>query len=77
MKGKQIGEFSLKCITITVSPGPGGSTILAGNYEGTVSDVGVIFLTASFVGRQSGTWSATGYVFAADGQTISTTATGQ
>ncbi len=75
-KGKQMGEFSLKLVTITTSPGPGGLTLLTGNYEGT-GEVGAIFLTATFAGRQSGTFSVTGVSFAKDGEATAATGSGQ
>jgi hypothetical protein len=35
MAGKAVGEFSLKMITITNTPGPAGSTLIEVNFEGT------------------------------------------
>ncbi len=76
-KGKQVGEFSLKCTTITVSPGPGGSTVRACNFEGNVSGVGTVVLTVSFVGGRSGTYSLDGFVFRDDGENFSATGYGE
>jgi len=76
-KGKQVGEFSLKCTTITVCPGPAGSTIRKCNFEGTLSSVGTGVLTVEFVGGRSGTFSLVGFVFRDDGETFSTTGQGQ
>ncbi|HVN91162.1 MAG TPA: hypothetical protein VMT61_15220 [Candidatus Binataceae bacterium] len=76
-KGKVIEETALKCATIAVSPGPGGSTMLTGNYEGSAPGLGKTVVTASFAGRHSGTFIAHGYSFGEDGETVSGTATGQ
>ena len=76
-KGKELGEFSLKTITITAIPGPGGSTMLQGNFEGTGTGVGTVILTATFVGRKSGTFSTTGVALADNGETVSTTGSGE
>ena len=57
-KGKVIEETALKCATIAVSPGPGGSTMLTGNYEGSAPGLGKTVVTASFAGRHSGTFIA-------------------
>jgi hypothetical protein len=66
--GKQTGEYSLKFTSITLTPGPGGSVLLEGNYEGSVTApgeagrsgtvLGTILGTATFVGgAKSGTYS--------------------
>ena len=34
-RGKSVGEYSAKSTSATLSPGPGGSTITAINFEGT------------------------------------------
>ena len=48
--GKAIGEFSLKAITATYSPGPAGSVLDQVNWEGTASGFGAVFATATYVG---------------------------
>ena len=53
--GKPVGEFSFKFTSLAVRPGPGGSTIIEGNYEGPASGIGTIIGTAAFVSRKSGT----------------------
>ncbi len=76
-KGKQVGEYSLKMVTITTSPGPGGLTLLTGNYEGTSTEVGAIFVTTTFAGTYSGTFSTTGISFSKDGEAITSTGSGR
>ncbi len=76
-KGKQVGEFSLKMVTMTTAPGPGGLTLLTGNYEGTSTEVGAIFLTATFAGTYSGTFSTTAISFSKDGEAITTSGNGR
>ena len=48
--GKPIGEFSLKMITLSSTPGPAGSVLNEGNFEGTATGFGALFLTATFIG---------------------------
>jgi hypothetical protein len=48
--GKAIGEFSLKAITGTHSPGPAGSVLNQVNWEGTATGFGAVFGTATYVG---------------------------
>jgi hypothetical protein len=67
-KGKELGEFSLKSVTITASPGPSGSTMLQGNFEGPGTGIGTVILTATFVGRKSGTFSTCGGAFGDEGE---------
>ncbi len=76
-KGKQLGEIALKCTTLTVTPGPAGSPILTGNYEGSAPGLGTTVVTGSFAGHHSGTFIAHGYSFGEDGETTHGTATGQ
>jgi len=49
MAGKAIGEFSLKAITATYSPGPAGGVLNQVNWEGTATGFGAIFGTAMYV----------------------------
>ena len=60
-KGKSVGEYSAKSTSATLSPGPGGSTITAINFEGTGNRAGLgsatIIGTGIFVGGKSGTYS--------------------
>jgi hypothetical protein len=68
MAGKPIGEFSLKMITITNSPGPAGSTLIRVNFEGTGTGFGAIFDTATFIGGgKDGTFSQVGAAYLDDG----------
>jgi hypothetical protein len=55
--GKQIGEFSLKFTSITLSPGPAGSLLLQANCEGSATGFGTVLGTGTFVGGKSGTYS--------------------
>jgi hypothetical protein len=48
--GKQIGEFSFKFSTLTVTPGPGGSILRQVTWEGTATGFGTVFSTATYVG---------------------------
>lgn len=47
--GKPIGEFSLKTTSLTFTPGPGGSTLVSANFEGTATGLGTVAGTATFV----------------------------
>ena len=52
--GKHLGEFSLKAITATYSPGPAGSVLSQVNWEGTATGFGAVFGTATYVGGPKG-----------------------
>ena len=70
--GKPVGEFSLKLITATHSPGPGASVINQANWEGTASGFGAVFGTATFVGGpKDGTfsWCSASYLDNGEGVT--------
>ncbi len=43
--GKALGEFSLKAITATYSPGPAGGVLSQVNWEGTATGFGTVFGT--------------------------------
>lgn len=69
---KQIGEFSFKFITITCSPGPGGSVLNQTTWEGTATGFGAVFTTVTYVGGpKSGTYSECGTAFLENGDGIS------
>jgi len=57
--GKSIGEFSMKSTSLTFRPGPGGSTVIEGNFEGTGNlegmGPGTVTGTGTFVGGKDGT----------------------
>ena len=57
--GKQVGEFSLKATTFTVTPGPAGSVLVQANCEGPATGFGTVLgtLTAASAGQKNGTWS--------------------
>jgi hypothetical protein len=70
--GKAIGEFSLKVITSTLSPGPAGSVLNQVNWEGTGTGFGATFGTATYVGGEKGgtfSWCAASYLDNGDGLT--------
>jgi hypothetical protein len=72
MAGKAIGEYSLKAITGTYSPGPGGSMLGQWNWEGTATGFGAVFGTASFVGGpKGGSFSWAGESFLDNGDVTS------
>ena len=52
--GKVIGEFSMKAITATYSPGPAGGLLSQVNWEGTATGFGVVFGTSTFSGGSKG-----------------------
>jgi hypothetical protein len=63
--GKAIGEFSLKAITSTHSPGPAGSVLAQVNWEGTGTGFGAVFGTATYVGGPKGgtfSWCSAAYL---------------
>jgi hypothetical protein len=69
--GKPIGEFSLKMITITNTPGPAGSTLIQVNFEGTGTGFGAIFDTATFIGGgKDGTFSQVGAAYLENGEIL-------
>jgi hypothetical protein len=71
--GKQIGEASLKAITITHSPGPAGSVLTQVNWEGTATGgFGAVFSTATYVGGpKSGTYSSCNVAYLDNGDRLS------
>jgi hypothetical protein len=70
--GKQIGEFSLKTTSLTFTPGPGGSTLVQANFEGTAQGLGTVAGTATFVGAgmKSATYSWCGVAYLDNGDSI-------
>ena len=54
MAGKAIGEFSLKAITATYSPGPAGGVLNQVNWEGTATGFGTVFGTATSIDGAKG-----------------------
>lgn len=76
-KGKALGEYSMKTTSLTINPGPGGSTLIQGNFEGTASGFGTVFGTATFVGGSSGTSDWCGVAYLDNGETNSATGKGR
>ncbi|HKN12638.1 MAG TPA: hypothetical protein VJX68_05530 [Candidatus Binatus sp.] len=71
MAGKPIGEFSMKMITITNTPGPAGSLLIQVNFEGTATGFGSIFETATFIGGgKDGTFSIVGSAYMDNGEIV-------
>jgi hypothetical protein len=70
--GKQVGDFSLKATSLTLTPGPGGSVLVQGNFEGTSAAFGTILRTATFVsvGAKSGTFSVCAAAFLENGDSL-------
>src|SRR5260370_25399363 len=74
--GKPIGEFSLKMVTQTNTPGPAGSVLVQVNFEGTGAGFGAIFDTSTFLGGgRDGTFSQVGSAYLDNGDVL--TAVGQ
>jgi len=70
--GKNIGEFSMKMITTTISAGPAGSVLTQVNFEGTATGFGAVYETATFIGGgKDGTFSAVGSAFLENGDVMS------
>jgi hypothetical protein len=57
--GKQVGEFSLKATSFTLTPGPAASVIVQANFEGSATGFGAVLgtMTAASAGQKNGTWS--------------------
>jgi len=71
-RGKALGEFSFKAVTITNSPGPAGSVLSQVNWEGTATGFGAVFATATYVGGpKNGTYSECGIAYLENGDGIS------
>jgi hypothetical protein len=71
MAGKQLGEYSLKAITATYSPGPAGSVLSQVNWEGTATGFGAVFGTATYVGGpKGGTFSYCAEAFLDNGDAV-------
>ena len=76
-KGNEIGEFSHNAGTVTLLPGPAGSTLHQANVEGTATGYGYVIGTATFVGSgMAGSYSALWAGFLEDGEVLHATSTG-
>jgi hypothetical protein len=70
--GKPIGEFSLKMVTQTNTPGPAGSVLVQVNFEGSGTGFGAIFDTSTFIGGgRDGTFSQVGSAYLDNGDVLS------
>jgi len=76
MAGKEIGEFSTKFTSMTLSPGPAGSVLIQGNFEGTATNLGILLGTASFIGGKSGTYTFCAIAALDNGESVSGLHTG-
>ncbi len=78
--GSQIGEYSFKFTSITLTPGPGGSVLVQGNCEGPATvrgQSGTILGTVTFVGGgKSGTFSTCSQNYRDDGEVTSASGSG-
>jgi hypothetical protein len=70
--GKPVGEFSLKTTSLTLTPGPGGSVLVQGNFEGPSTHFGTILRTGTFVsaGAKSGTFSVCAAAYLENGDSL-------
>jgi len=76
-KGKQLGEFSLKFTSFTLTPGPAGSTLVQGNFEGSATaGYGTVIGTSTFVGGKSGTYNQYLTAYLDNGDEVSITCGG-
>ena len=77
-QGKQVGEWSCKFTSFTLTSGPAGSVLTQGNYEGpTRGEVaGTAIGTATFVGGKSGTYSMCVSLFLDDGNQLAASGAG-
>ena len=69
--GKQLGDFSYKFTSLTLTPGPAGSVLRQGNCEGPATGFGTIVGTATFVGGKSGTFSWCAVAYLDNGEELS------
>jgi hypothetical protein len=77
MAGKAIGEFSLKAITATYSPGPAGGVLNQVNWEGTATGFGTLFGTATYAGSsKGGTYSWCSEAFLDNGDAVTAVGSG-
>jgi len=74
--GKVIGEYSLKFTSFTLTPGPAGSILIGGNYEGTATGYGTVLGTLTAVGGKSGTLSLCGMNYLDSGDQVSASGSG-
>lgn len=76
---KQLGEFSMKVITSTLTPGPAGTTLVACNMEGVASGYGFTAgtLTACSAGQKAGTWTWCAANYPEDGNSVTGRGEGQ
>ena len=75
-KGNELGDYTLRLITVTVKPGLSGSVVLEGNWEGIATGYGTILSTSLMVGAGSGTYTFYSAVYLDTGERLTGTATG-
>lgn len=71
-KGKQIAEMTLRGTGMTFTPGPGNSTLVQVNLEGTSDHYGVVARSAIFssAGGKQGTYTVSGAGYLPGGETV-------
>jgi hypothetical protein len=74
--GKPIGEYSMKSTSWTLRPGPAGSTVIDGNFEGTATGFGSVLGTGTFLVGKIGTFSYCGAAYPDDGDIYTASGTG-
>ena len=74
--GKQIGEYSMKSTSWTLSAGPAGSTVIVGNFEGIATGFGSVLGTGTFLVGKMGTFSWCGAAYPDNGDIDTATGTG-
>ncbi len=78
--GKQVTEFSMKATSLTYTPGPEGTIIVAQNFEGAATGFGAGAVlgtgtATAAAGLKSGTWKWFGVAYLENGGIL--TGTGQ
>jgi hypothetical protein len=68
--GKQVGEYSFKFTSFTLTPGPAGSIPVQSNCEGTGTGYGTVLGTLTAVGGNSGTLSWYSHAFLENGDRL-------
>lgn len=68
----KLSEYTLKAVTMTLTPGAAGSVIVSINFEGSATGFGPVFGTMNAVsaGQKSGTWDWCGATFPSEGDGI-------
>lgn len=73
---QRLGEFSLKITSLAFTSGPGGSTLVHANVEGTATGFGAVLGTGTFVVGKSGTHTWCGAAYLDNGEIVLTNGQG-